>query len=252
LAQFTPIAPAITTSGTTWAQLKTGGLELLLTNLIAANTAILNPTVAATTAAGSGASSLPYGAYFASYTWVDAFGETLVGASESTPAVTTASGATATLTVTIPALPTFAKCANIYLTTAGGASGSETLYATGITTTTFACTYAVPADQPTESLPTVNHTGAAAHIQRILALCTRPSSELILERAVELMSSVLSGAPMQSRDIYHEADSWYGIHALWTQAFKEFNTLVLANLPSATLATTTTPLGFPVRGWVLP
>ena len=40
--------------------------------------------------------------------------------------------------MTIPALPAWgAASANIYLTAAGGAAGTETLYATGVTGTTY-------------------------------------------------------------------------------------------------------------------
>jgi hypothetical protein len=249
MAQFTAVAPAITTSGTTWAQLKTGGVELLLNNLVTANPALANPTVQATAASSVATGGLTAGTYYVSYSFVDAYGETLTGGES---AQFTASGLTQLWTVTLPALPTYAKQINLYVTNANGASGTETLYATGITTTTFAMLPAQPTDQSTESAPSVNDTGAASHIYRLYALCTRSSTELIHERLVEDVSNLLSGYPIQLREVFRGPNSWWGIMATWTQVLKEVHTLVVANYPNATLSTGVTGIGFPVRGWTLP
>jgi len=249
VAQFTAVAPAITTSGTTWAQLKTGGVELILNNLVTANPALANPTVQATAASSVSAGGLGAGTYYVSYSFVDAFGETLA-AGES--AQFTSTGITQLWTVTLPALPTYAKQINLYCTNMNGATGTETLYATGITTTTFAMTFAQPTDQPSESAPTVNDTGAGAHIQRLYALCTRPSTEQVHERLVEDVTNLLSGYPIQLREVIRGPGTWWGILATWVQVLKEVNTLIVANYPSATVATGVTPIGFPIRGWTLP
>lgn len=98
-----------------------------------------NPSTQATvavTGGGTTGGSLAAGTYFVAYTFVDSVnaGETTVGTSESTQ-FTVASGNKPR--VTLPALPSFAASINIYLTAAGGASGSEVLYATGVTGTTY-------------------------------------------------------------------------------------------------------------------
>jgi hypothetical protein len=66
------------------------------------------------------------------------------------------------------------------------------------------------------------------------------------------VSNLLSGYPIQLREIIRGPGSWWGILATWAQALKELNTLIVANYPSATIATGVTAIGFPVRGWTLP
>ena len=135
MAQDNFVAPAIQPSGTTWAQFKTGGVGILLTNLAAANPPKAIPaTPAAVTVSGSGG-LLPAGTYYCQYSFVDPFGETLA-AGESVQ-FTVAAGQVPS--VTLPALPAGVQAVNLYLTQPGGGPGTETLYATGVTTTTFAC-----------------------------------------------------------------------------------------------------------------
>lgn len=91
------------------------------------------PTVNVT-GGGSVGGSLPAGAYYLVYTELDS------GAKESNPSQETANFTVAAGNiprVTLPALPTGVSSRNIYLTAAAGARGSETLYATGVTGTTY-------------------------------------------------------------------------------------------------------------------
>jgi hypothetical protein len=250
VAQNTYVAPVIATSTTTWAQFKTGGAKIILDNLITANAAIAEPTVAATTAETVATGGLAAGTYYVAYVWRDAYGSTTIGASES--AAITVTNTSHLTTVTIPAKPTRCQSADILLTPLGGASGSETLYATGVTTTTFALTYAPPADQSTAAVPAVNTTGAAAHTTRIYSLQCLATSEKVLTRLTEDVSNILSGYPIDVSSVYAQMMSWDGILATWRQVMKEVNTLVVANYPSATVATGVTAIGMPVRGWTLP
>lgn len=151
----TPVA-----SGTTFAQLQAAGLDAHIANLIAANPAIANPSTQATVAVTGGGSSgglLAAGAYFVSYTWANGFGESLAGGESAT--FTVAAGNKPR--VTIPALPTGADSANIYLTPVGGASGTEVLYLTGVTSTTADLLLAALAG--TGSTPATNTTALANH-----------------------------------------------------------------------------------------
>jgi hypothetical protein len=154
------VAPTITTSGTSF---KTGGLKVILDNLVAvaANAAKANPTTTATVAVTTATGGLLAGTYRCSYTFCDAYGETLAGGESATFTVT---GTTQLATVTLPALPTGVQSINLYLTPAnGGVSGTEYLYATGITGTTYACTPTLPIDVPGATTPAANTTGAAVH-----------------------------------------------------------------------------------------
>ena len=258
MAQDTFVSPftisaqvGLITSGTSWAQLKTGGVKVVLDNLIAANPALAVPTVAATVGSSSAVSSLPLATgYIVSYTWCDALGETTVGASAST-AFNQTSATTNLNTVTIPSLPTGAQSANIYLT--NPASGATSLYAEGVTATTFAMSYALQPDQPGAQAPPTNTTGGAAHSSQLHGLIGSPHLELLIERFTENVSNYLSGYPMEWREVSRQAHQRTGVFGYWFQVMREIETLILANSPTA-VSTTLTPIGFPVQAgsWTLP
>lgn len=92
-----------------------------------------NPTISLATA--TNVTNLPTGTYQFRYTFVDA------SAGESHPTVNIGSGAitngSSKPRVTLPALPSGVSSINLYLSAAGGAAGTETLYASGITGTTY-------------------------------------------------------------------------------------------------------------------
>lgn len=117
--------------------------------------ALSNPVTAPTinvTGGGSVGGSLQAGAYYAKYTWTNTAGETL--ASPESLVFTVSAGNIPR--VTFPSLPTGATGYNLYLTQAAGASGTGTLYATGLTLTTYDISAAtVTGHQPP---PTVNTT----------------------------------------------------------------------------------------------
>ncbi len=97
------------------------------------------PSNAATGSAASTGGLLPAGAYYFCYTYTTPNGETTIGTSEVGSAVTVSAGNVLTVTFN-DTLDTFGSVArNLYLSAAGGASLSETLYATGITGSTYVC-----------------------------------------------------------------------------------------------------------------
>jgi hypothetical protein len=96
-------------------------------------TPITIPTISLTTATTT--TSLPTGIYLIRYVYVDA------GGNESHPFISISTG---TITngsskprITLPALPSGISSISLYATAAGGAAGTETLYASGITGTTY-------------------------------------------------------------------------------------------------------------------
>ena len=103
-----------------------------------------NPSVAATvnpTGGGTTGGLLGAGLYYLTYTWIDSLSgmETAVGQNSAGGLLESARFTVASGDIpqaTIPALPAWAASASIYLTAAGGASGSEVRYLTGVTTTT--------------------------------------------------------------------------------------------------------------------
>jgi hypothetical protein len=233
MAQDTYVAPSLITSGTTFAQLLTGGWAALIANLTSANPAIVNPTTALTmtaTGGGSTGGSLPAGAYLASYTWVDGAGETLVGTSELASAVTVAAGNIPQ--VTIPAVPTGACAANIYLTAAGGASRSETLYATGVTTTTFNLSFAAGADTTNPVPPTANTTGAVHQSKWINTLMIRNQAAGFGDRLSQLVDQYISGGPVGFKLTRDDLAHLNYVLAFWTQAGNEISALIAGQAQS--------------------
>jgi hypothetical protein len=245
MAQDNFVTPLIQPSGTTWAQFKTGGVGILLTNLAATNPIKANPTTQATASVSGSGGLLPAGTYYCQYSFVDAFGETLAGG-ESAPFAVTAGQVP---TVTLPALSTGASAVNLYLTPPGGACGTETLYATGITATTFACSYAVPADVPGAAVPDKNTTGWPSNAN---LLATQANTEIALESYIEKLSELLGGLPIPRRIVFHDAIRPLGVVAAWRQLWTEAATLIWANWPSASAGYTISPVGLPQYRWTLP
>lgn len=249
---FTISSQALQTSNTTWAQLKAGGWRAVLDNLVAANTALANPSTQATvapTGGGTTGGSLAAGTYYASYTWLDALGETTVGTSESSQFTVSAGNKPR---VTIPSLPTGAVSANIYVTPVGGAAGSETLYGTGCTTTTYDLITAATVDMPYAALPAVNTTGGAYWTQLIYSLIFSGQGESTLYSFNERLSNYLSGNPMQRRDVTNQARLISGVLAYWWQVATEVEKLVINNMPTAAPIATQDMRGMPVLKWTLP
>jgi hypothetical protein len=152
-------APNIIPSGTTWAQLQTSGASGHLERLIAANgSGTSAPTTAATaTATGGGSSggSLAAGTYYFVFTETDGTGETTAG-----PAGLQLNLAAGNIPqFTFPSLQPGNLARNLYLGAVGGpAGGPYSLYATGITSTTFSASAAAPTNSYAVAPPKVNTT----------------------------------------------------------------------------------------------
>ncbi len=125
------------------------------------NHKLADPTTAPTAnATGGGATggSLAAGTYLLSYTLVTAYGETLRSSQSSALVV----GSTNIPRVTFPALPTGAVSRNLYISTDGGGAGTQTLYASGITTTTYDMAIAAPGITTFPSVSTASLDYAAS------------------------------------------------------------------------------------------
>jgi hypothetical protein len=226
MSQSNYAPPSIQPSSTTFSQLQSGGVAVVLTNLIAANPAIANPTTAPTvsvTGGGSTGGFLPAGTYFASYTWTDGAGETLAS-SESTT-FTVAAGNIPT--VAVPTFPTGVAGWNLYLTPTNGASGTETLYSGGNFATTFNASFAAGVDA-NATPPTVNTTGMAGAAPAI-----RKPFEIFQSRhwvdVSTSLSNFLSGYPVDFRGWYSQWAKYDYVASAWKQATKEIAVLVTAN-----------------------
>lgn len=146
---------------------------------------IANPTVAATvvvTGGGSTGGILAAGDYRVKYTWTTRWGETTGGTSEST-VFTVVYGNIPR--VTIPALPTNAIAANIYLTPVGGTTNTEVQYAFGCTATTYDLALTERSDG--EVVPTTNRT--AGPLNSVIKTFTNSTTVVLADAATTTVSS---------------------------------------------------------------
>ena len=224
------MSAAVQASTTTWAQAKAGNLRAHLDNLIVQNPAKANPTTLATVVANQTTTGglLPTGLYYVAYTFLDGWGETLMAGESTQFNVTTAGWIPR---VTLPALPTGCVQINVYLTPAGGASGSEVLYADGITTTTFDLAYAFPVDTGSTP-PQANTTGAAIHAKTLRAILSLNADEGLANLS-RLASNLVDVAAIPWRDVVVSALRLATFTKAWSVAVEEFRTLLHANPPTA-------------------
>jgi hypothetical protein len=239
----TYVAPVIQPSGTTFAQFQTGGFSLIVDNLIAVNAQVPNPTTPATVAVAGTTGLLAAGTYQVAYSFRDSFGETLAGGQSAT--FTVAAGQVAT--VTLPALPVNADEIWLYTTPVNNPTGPLSLYATGITSTTYAMNQAGGSD-PTASTSSVNTTGAATAVGKLRGL-RRNSIDQVFKSYSDMLMSWMSGSSIARKDARLSAQQWAGVFALWAQAAKECSSLILLN--PGTLGYKYSPIGHavPTRTW---
>jgi hypothetical protein len=243
-------SPSITASGTTWAQLQAAGVSGHLERLIAAQAATAAPTSAATataTGGGSTGGSLAAGTYYFVFTETNGIGETTASPEGSQLTV----GATNIPRFTFPALKTGNVARRLYLGAVGGSTGGPyTLYATGITTSTFDAAIAAPANSYAVNPPTINSTGltysagSAGTINKTLELIRGAKTgnlEDVYRSLAKLVSEFLRGEPVPFNSIQLKLRHAQTTFALLDTLCAEIGTLIAAN--PGTLGTTATGIG---------
>lgn len=225
MAQDTVVATAITASGTTWSQLKTGSERIVLDKIATNNAAKADPTTQCTiseTGGGTTGGLLEAGTCYVTYSFVDPYGETLAGGRSAQLTVVTAHKPR----VTLPSLPTGVQSINLYVTPVGGAAGTEVLYATGITTTTFDMLYARLADAGNP--PAANTTGADGHHALLYSLLDNNGS-VFQRQFSELVSNYLRGDPVDRGEFLRRLARLEGVARSWLTMIAETRTLAVAN-----------------------
>jgi hypothetical protein len=238
-------APTVVASGTTFAQFQAGGASGHLEKLITAQAATLAPTSAPTLAASGSGNTLAAATYFCVVTESNGFGETTASPVSSSQAVTSAQK----LTVTFPSLKSGNTSRNVYLATVGS-TGPFTLYASGITTSTFDCTVAAPTNSYAMAPPTVNTTGftyvdsnSITHNKRLELL--RSAKDGNLEDVYRYLRQVIAdfnrGNPMSFGGSIARLRDAHAVFALLGTLCSEMGTLIDAN--AGTLGNTTNQIG---------
>lgn len=220
------ISPSITASGTTFNQFQAGGPSRHLENLITAN---LNSTQAPSSAptvsvSGSGG-LLAAGTYHLIITETNGVGET-TASPESAPFTVTAGQIP---TVTFPILQAGNLARNVYLTPAGGVSGSEVLYASGVTTGTYSLSFAAPSNSFAVAPPTMNSTGLTSTKLELLRYAKTGQFQKVWDFLHELVSIFNQGDPASHQNIVTKLRDIHTVFATLTQLCAEGGALIDAN-----------------------
>jgi hypothetical protein len=219
-------SPSITASGTTFAQFQAGGASRHLENLIAAN---LNGTQAPSSAptvsvSGSGG-LLAAGTYHLIITETNGLGETT--ASPESAQFTVTAGQIPT--VTFPTLQAGNTARNVYLTPAGGASGSELLYADGITAGTYALSAVAPSNSFATTPPTMNTTGLTSAKLQLLRYAKTGQFQKVWDFLHELLSIFNQGDPASYQNVVLKLRDVHTVFATLSQLCAEGGALIDAN-----------------------
>ncbi len=220
------ISPAITASSTTFAQFQAGGASRHLENLI---TASLNGTQAPSSAptlsvSGTGG-LLAAGTYRLMITETNGLGETTASPESAQFSVT----AGQIPTVTFPALQAGNSARNVYLTPIGGPSGSELLYASGITTSTYSLSFAAPSSSYAVAPPTTNTTGLTSSKIQLLRYAKTGQFQKVWDFLHELLSVFNQGDPASYQSIMIKLRDVHTVFAMMSQLCAEGGTLIDAN-----------------------
>lgn len=177
---------------------------------------VTDPAAAPTLATATTGGTLPAATYYVVYTWVKSNGETLV--SPETSIVTT--GATSTITVTVPALPSGVTSANIYISTA---TGTETKQG-NTATTSYTQTAALIAGtaKPVSNTTTDYTTDTSNQLKRIDDLPTA-GIDLVL---LQLGGNDETGArPLGTWTSTLNSEFYGALHSMAKKMYDKFPTL---------------------------
>ncbi len=245
------VAPSITASGTTFAQLQAGGASAHLEKLIAAQVATAAPTVAATATATGGGSTgglLAAGTYYFVVTETNGIGETTAGPVSAQLTV----GATNIPQITFATLKTGNTARNIYLGLPSGAStGPFYLYATGITAATYNMAVAAPAGSyglaqpPTATTTGLSFTNALGVTENITLSLIRSAKDGSFEQLYRYYARVISdfdqGEPLPFSSAIEKLHHAHVAFAILNTMATEAGVLIDANPGHFT--PTATPIG---------
>ena len=220
------ISPSITASGTTFAHFQTGGASRHLEDLIAANlTGTQAPSAAPTVSVSGTGGLLAAGMYYLRITETNGIGETTTSPESAQFTVTPGQ----IPTVTFPTLQAGNTGRNVYLTPAGGAGGSEVLYADGITAGTYSLSTVAPSNSFAVAPPKTNTTGLTTAKLQLLRYARTGQFQKVWDILHQVISVFNQGEPATYRDIVVKLRDTHFIFVLMAQLCAEAGALIDAN-----------------------
>ncbi len=203
-----------------------------------------SPSTTVTLSAGGTSNTLTSGTYYWVITETNGWGETTANPVSASQAVTTGQS----LLVTFPSLQSKNIARNVYLGTAS--AGPFSLYATGVTASSFACTSAAPSNSYAVAPPTLNTTGLSytdpnGNVINYPYSLIRSAKDGNLEdvyRAIRnLARQFLQGEPVTFPGAVQKFRHYSAAIAVFNQLCTEIGTLLDAN--AGTLGLTSTGIG---------
>ena len=132
-------------------------------------------------------------------------------------------------TVTFPTLQTGNTARNVYLTPAGGASGSEVLYAEGITAGTYSLSAVAPSNSFAVAPTTTNTTGLTNSKLQLLRYAKTGQFQKVWTFLHQVISVFNQGEPASYQDIVMKLRDAHATFALLAQLCAEAGALIDAN-----------------------
>jgi hypothetical protein len=150
-------------------------------------------------------------------------------ASAVTPPATNTTSTNIPKLTAFPALQTGNSARNVYLTAAGGASGSEVLYAREQTASTFTFSALAPTSNYAVALPTVNTTAFAVLDYQMLRSVKSGKFEDVYRRLRTLIDDFNRGSPVGHATELFNLKRVHNVVAVLAQLCSEMGTLIDAN-----------------------
>jgi hypothetical protein len=220
------ISPSINASGTTFAQFQSGGASKHLENLIAANLNGTQAPLAAPMVSVSGTGGLlAAGSYYLKITETNGIGETTASPESAQFNVT----AGQIPTVTFATLQVGNTARNVYLTSAGGASGSEVLYAEGIAAGPYSLSAVAPSSSLAVAPRTTNSTVLTNSKLQLLRYAKTNQFQKVWNYLHQVISIFNQGEPATYQDIAIKLRDAHTTFALMAQLCAEAGALIDAN-----------------------
>lgn len=247
-------SPTIVPSGATFALFQAGGASGILERLIAANlsgTAGPNAPTLSATGGGTTGGNLAAGTYYVRVTESNGIGETTASVEVS---VTISAGNIPQ--VTFAALQPGNTARNVYV---GTASGAETLYASGVATSTYNLSAAQPTNSYAVPVPTVNTTGLTDTNSTTGVVGNKRLSNLravekgrlqnVWDNLVQVVGDFNRGEPVTFNNIVTKLRDAHTTFSALAELCGEIGTLVDANPGHFTAVTTGIGGQKTVRQW---
>ena len=132
-------------------------------------------------------------------------------------------------TVTFPTLQAGNTGRNVYLTPAGGARGSEVLYADGITAGTFGLSAVAPSNSFAVAPPATNTTGLTTTKLQLLRYAKTGQFQKVWNFLHQVIAVFNQGEPATYQDVVMKLRDAHSIFVLMAQLCAEAGALIDAN-----------------------